>query len=280
MSARRLAWAAFALLAVASGAFFAWRAVRVPSVTITLVPGRSIWEVADKLAGAGLGTRDEVLSLATDEAWLRGLGVPTTSRVDSRRTAATALEGFVYPETYAVPMGGPSKVVLERAVRQFSRVWEELRSRHADRVEALADEFGLTDFDLVTLASLVEEEMALRSEAPRIAGVFLNRLRKDMRLETDPTLMYRPDRVGRPPTPAERRDRSNPYNTYAYKGLPPGPICSPGRDALLGVLTAERHNYLFFVAKRDGSRSHAFAVTYEDHEANIDRYLGKKPKAP
>jgi len=89
--------------------------------------------------------------------------------------------------------------------------------------------------------------------------------------------LYRPDRVAQKPTPSERRDASNPYNTYVIQRLPPGPICSPGEGALRAVLEAESHDFVFFVAKRDGTGGSAFAATLEEHQANIDRYLRKPP---
>jgi UPF0755 protein len=138
---------------------------------------------------------------------------------------------------------------------------------------ALRARYGVTARDVITLASLVEKEAADRAEGPRIAGVFYNRLAAGMRLQTDPTLVYHPDRFGAKPTPAHRRDRSNPYNTYAFDGLPPGPICNPGPAALRAALQPERHDLLYFVARRDGSGRHAFARTYAEHRGNVQRFL-------
>ncbi|MFO0751047.1 MAG: endolytic transglycosylase MltG [Myxococcota bacterium] len=248
-------------------------------VQLTLIPGQSVWEAADRMAALGIGTRDEVLALAADEAFARDtlglhdlVGPARAVRPDG--VAPTWLEGFLYPETYNVGPGTSPRDALERAVRQFQRVWRELRASHAQALAALQAR-GFSEAKLIVLASLVEEETADPTEARRVAGVFYNRLGRGMRLETDPTLMYRPDRVGRPPTPTERRDASNPYNTYATAGLPPGPICSPGRTALEAVLDPESHDFLFFVARRDGTGGHAFAATLDEHQANIDRYLRK-----
>jgi UPF0755 protein len=251
--------------------------VRRDRVDVLLVPGRSVWDHAKTLAKLGFGTEQDALALMTDEAFARSLDLPIKDRAPrGDGVASTWLEGFIYPETYRIARGDPRQA-LELAAAQFKKVWAGLLAKHGPTVTRLREVYGLSEADLIILASLVEKEMALRDEAPRIAGVFLNRIAKGMRLETDPTLMYRPDRVGRAPTPTERRDATNPYNTYSIKGLPPGPICSPGLHALEGVLAPETHDFLFFVAKRDGTRSHAFAKTFEEHEANIDRYLRKKP---
>ncbi len=277
---KKLSYAAVIALALLAGAYASLELMRTPTKRIMLIPGRSLWEVADKLEASGIGTRAEVMALAANETWVRGLGLPVKSR-DLRADGidSTWLEGFVYPDTYDIAEGSAAQAVLEKAVARFRQVWGALSDKYEERIDALEAAYGLTEADIIVLASLVEEEMALKSEAPVIAGVFLNRLEKGMRLETDPTLMYRPDRVGKPPSPTERRDASNPYNTYAFKGLPPGPICSPSREALEGVLAAATHEYIFFVARRDGSRGHAFAKTYDEHRANIERHL-KKSKPP
>jgi len=249
-------------------------------VVVTLLPGRSVWEAASAIDKKLPGTREAVLAIAADASWARARGLPVRER-EPRADGVqdTWLEGFVYPETYFFAPDASAEEVLERAVAEFEEVFAALRVSHAEAFSRHEAELGLGPAEVVVLASLVEEETSLRDEAPRIAGVFLNRLRRGMRLQTDPTLMYRPDRVAAVPTPNERRDASNPYNTYAIKGLPPGPICSPGRPALTAVLEAETHDYLFFVARRDGTRAHAFAATLEEHEANIDRYLRKKAPA-
>lgn len=283
-------WVWLTLVVVALGLAAAGYLVlkaRGERVVLTLVPGRSVWEAADTIDKAFPGTKRAVLERAGDAAWVRAQGLPIaegTTRARADGVQSTWLEGFVYPETYFIAASGdPDELadeVLGRATRQFKKVFGALQQSHAAAFAALQSELGLGPAEVVVLASLVEEETSRREDAPKIAGVFLNRLRRGMRLETDPTLMYRPDRVGRKPTPAERRDASNPYNTYVIQGLPPGPICSPGEGALLAVLAAETHDYVFFVAKRDGSGGSAFAATLEEHQANIDRYLKKQPASP
>src|SRR5690606_20093580 len=114
--------------------------------------------------------------------------------------------------------------VLTRAVRQFQTAWEELAKTHATDLQAMQQRYDLDVLGIVTLASLVEREVQAPEEAARVAGVFYNRLAKGMPLQTDPTLIYHPDRVGLTPTRTHRLDATNPYNTYARGGLPPGPI--------------------------------------------------------
>jgi UPF0755 protein len=281
-SARRQRWALWAgigLLAVALalGGVLILR-TKTPHVVLTLLPGRSLWQAADSIEEVLPGRAREVLARAGDEAWVRALGVPLRARAPRQDGVLdTWLEGFLFPETYFFSPDASADEVIRRAVRQFHKVFEGLQDSHRAAFAALSEELGLGPAEVVVLASLVEKETGRKDEAPRVAGVFLNRLRRGMRLETDPTLMYRPDRVGRAPTPTERKDATNPYNTYAIDGLPPGPICSPTRASLVAVLEAETHDYLFFVAKRDGKGGSAFATTLDEHRDNIERYL-RRPR--
>ncbi len=145
---------------------------------------------------------------------------------------------------------------------QFLTVWKELEPR--------AREQKISMKDLVTLASIIEKETGVAEERPLIAAVFLNRMRRGMRLETDPTVIYGiPNFDGN----LRRRDLENPdnpYNTYKIPGLPPGPIANPGRGALEAVLAPATVDSLFFVSKNDGT--HVFSDTYADHERRVDEY--------
>lgn len=245
-------------------------------LVLTFVPGQSVWEDARRVEALGIGPAADVLALAADYRFAREtLGLPIGPERAPRADGVqqTYLEGFLYPETYFLPLDATPEVAVRRAASEFKAVWKELTTRYRSDLLAITGRYGLTEADLVTLASLVEEEVRVPEEAARVAGVFYNRLEKRMRLQTDPTLVYRPADVGREPTPKDRRDATNPYNTYASAGLPPGPICSPGRGALEAALRPERHDLLYFVAKRDEAGSHAFARTLEEHEANVSRYL-------
>lgn len=242
---------------------------------LTLIPGESVWEAADRIAALGIGDASEVVALAADHAYVSGLGLPVGPPREPRTDGAahTYLEGFLYPDTYFLPLDATPRDAVERAAAQFLVVWGRVSARLETDLRAIAARHGLTTLDVITMASLIEEEAQARAEGPRIAGVFYNRLAKGMRLQTDPTLVYRPDRQGRAPTRADRLDATNPYNTYAIAGLPPGPIASPAEQAIEAALRPERHDLLFFVAMRDGTGRHAFSRTLAEHEANIDRYL-------
>jgi UPF0755 protein len=141
---------------------------------------------------------------------------------------------------------------------------------------ALMSERGLTLRELTTLASLVELETARADERPRIAAVFLNRLRRGMLLQTDPTIIYALRKQGRWDGNIRKPDLmiDSPYNTYRYAGLPPGPIASPGREALRAVLDPAPVKDLYFVSRNDGS--HHFSATLREHERAVDRYQRRR----
>lgn len=178
----------------------------------------------------------------------------------------TPPEGSILPETYDVHRGEERAAVLQRMLDAQDRLLGDL---WAKRQEGLP--FRTPD-QAVTLASIVEKETALAAERPRIAAVFVNRLRSGIRLESDPTIIYGLTQ-GRPLGRGIRRselERPTPYNTYQINGLPPTPIANPGRASLAAVLDPPKSTELFFVA--DGTGGHVFATTYADHLRNVARW--------
>jgi UPF0755 protein len=173
-------------------------------------------------------------------------------------------EGRFFPDTYRFPSGTTDAAFLKRALRTMDgRLADEWRSRQP----------GLplqTPYDALVLASIVEKETGVAAERARIAGVFIERLRKGMRLESDPTVIYG---LGAGFDGNLRREdlrRPTPYNTYVHKGLPPTPIAAPGLDSLRSVLHPDADGSLFFVAKGDGT--HHFSDTFEEHQRAVHRY--------
>lgn len=179
-------------------------------------------------------------------------------------SAATA-EGYLFPETYEFLTGAPPSDVVRRMLHQFSSVFAELRdSSPAPRSSPLAPS------QVVILASIVEREAKVPEEYPRIAGVFLNRLNRHLPLQSCATVEYLlHERKGR--LSVEDTKIESPYNTYLHVGLPPGPICNPGRRALTAALNPERNDFLFFVARGDGT--HIFSRTAAEHAANCRTLL-------
>jgi UPF0755 protein len=181
--------------------------------------------------------------------------------------AARNAEGRLMPNTYDLPWRAEPSVLVTTLTQQFATVWDR-------ECALLAASSSLTKDQVITLASIVQSEAASIAEMPRIAGVYVNRLRVGMPLAADPTVQYA---IG------ERRrltfkdlEVNSPYNTYGRAGLPPGPICNPGVDALKAALRPERHGYFFFVANPDGSGTHVFAKTGEEHVRNAREYRRKR----
>ncbi|MFN4297753.1 MAG: endolytic transglycosylase MltG [Brevundimonas sp.] len=175
-------------------------------------------------------------------------------------------EGSLLPETYEVTRGETRAEVVRRMQQAHDELLAELWAGRSPNLPVNTPE------EAVILASIVEKETGLAEERPQVAAVFISRLRRGMRLESDPTIVYGVN-GGRPLGRGIRRselDRVTPYNTYRIDGLPPTPIANPGREALAAVLNPPETEYLFFVA--DGTGGHAFARTYEEHLANVARW--------
>ncbi len=222
---------------------------------VTIPEGATIRQIATLLDQDGLVDRDRFLQLATDPA-VASYYVPE----------ADTLEGFLFPDTYHFIKGVTAEDVIETIVGRFFRKVpgeDELRAR----------ELGMSLYQIVTLASIIEKEAVLDREKPIIAGVFYNRLRRGMRLQADPTVLYGKNRRGR----ITRRDlrSKHPYNTYVQNGLPPGPIANPGEASLKAALYPARVKYLYFVSKNDGT--HHFSRTLREHNRAVRKYqLGRK----
>ena len=194
------------------------------------------------------------------------------------RPEGASLEGYLFPETYTVS----SDLTAEDAVFQMLTVFDE---RFNQELRDRAAEMGLTVHQVVTLASSVVREAAVAEARPTIAAVDLNRIEAGMTLGADPTVQYV---IGNEtewwpvlePDDPQRPEADSPYNTYIYEGLPPGPICNPSYPSMFAVLEPAPVDFLYFVAKNDGSGEHAFALTLEEQTANIDLYLNGGGAAP
>jgi len=239
-------------------------------MVLTVKEGFNVWQVAQAMEEAGIATADEVMALLKDREFAKREGVPAGPERD--RTVSL-LEGFIFPETYFVAPGQRLESIIDRMVKQCRKEIEKAKRTHLVRYSIMMEQMGLNDHDLVTLASIVERETALPHEKKLVASVFLNRLRKQMPLQSDPTLTYSEEKRGGKPTAADRKDESNPYNTYAHKGLPPGPICNPGRESLAAVAAPASTEFLYFVSRNDGTGGHHFSVNYEEHQRAVKKFL-------
>jgi UPF0755 protein len=226
----------------------------VDLVPITFREGLTIRQMAAVFEEKGFGPASSFIAAAQN-------GGP----IQSLDPDAPDLEGYLFPDTYALPRKATAEQLAGAMVARFQKVLSnDLRSRAQSR--------GLSLRELVTLASLVEKETGRPEERPLIAAVYWNRLKVGMGLQCDPTVIYALERAGRYAGNITREDLrfDSPYNTYRYAGLPPGPIAAPGLASLQAVVEPADVPYLYFVSKNDGS--HAFAATLDEHNRNVQQY--------
>jgi UPF0755 protein len=223
-------------------------------IVATFPEGLTAVEMAKIFESHGFGPASAFTQAAKDAAPIRDLD-----------PAATDLEGYLFPETYALSRHTDAAKLVRLMVAAFEHVLTpELRQAAAERHMSVRQ--------IVTLASIVEKETARPDERPLVASVYSNRLRIGMALQCDPTVIYALQRAGRYNGNLRHDDLAfdSPYNTYRYPGLPPGPIASPGRASLEAAAHPADADFLYFVSRNDGS--HEFARTLDEHNRNVQKY--------
>ncbi|MBN1831297.1 MAG: endolytic transglycosylase MltG [Deltaproteobacteria bacterium] len=217
---------------------------------VTFPEGYTIEQIADVLDSNELVEKEEFVILAHKPAVLKQYNI-----------VGPSLEGYLYPDTYHFPRGISPSAAIDAMISRFRQLTGPLEKR--------AEVLGMTMEEVIILASIVEKETGLGDERPKIASVFLNRLKQGMRLESDPTVIYGINGFNGNLT---RKDLEEPtlYNTYVIRGLPIGPIANPGLEAIKAVLFPEETDYLYFVSKNDGS--HHFSKTLSDHNMAVRFY--------
>ncbi|RJG17902.1 endolytic transglycosylase MltG [Paenibacillus thiaminolyticus] len=234
-------------------------------IRFTIPEGYTVAQIADKLADEGYVNKDTFLKLTDDIAWLSGQsGLAAQIPADER--IKHSLEGYLFPETYEMKEGSSEKEII---LRMLGEMEQQLNGILPDWETELKNK-SLTLHQWLTAASLIEREVVVEEERPLVAGVIFNRIDQGMRLQIDATVQYALDK------PKERLyykdlDIESPYNTYQIDGLPPGPIASPSSASLVAAIWPESTDYLFYVTKKDGSYTHLFAKTYEEHLKNIEK---------
>ena len=226
------------------------------SYPITLPEGINLYEIADILEEKNIMSKHEFLSLSKDQDFIE----------DLLGEKLLSLEGYFFPETYHFEKSLSAKIVIETMVKRFLVVYSKVMSQKNIHTE-------LSRHDIVRLASIVEKETGAPHERPRIAAVFLNRLRKKMRLQSDPTIIYGIlAQTGRLIKDIRKKDitNPNPYNTYTIPGLPLEPIANPGRESLHAIVFPEKTDELYFVSRNDGT--HYFSKTYNEHKKAVRKY--------
>ena len=220
---------------------------------LTVPEGLTVKQISGLFATRGLVDKEEFMGLAMDK------GFAASHKIDGLST-----EGYLFPDTYLLSKGMGERQIIDLMINRFWQVFDSL---------VQGKELPMSIREIVTLASIVEKETGLAEERPVIASVFLNRLKKRMRLESDPTVIY--DLKGFDGN-LKKKDLRTPslYNTYRHRGLPPGPIANPGRASLDAVLNPVQTNYLYFVSKNDGS--HFFSGTLKEHNRAVTRYQKRR----
>jgi UPF0755 protein len=241
------------------------------SVRVPVPEGLSHMDLATRFEETRVSSSAEFLRAARDPALLAELGI-----------GGSSAEGYLFPATYTLLADSDPKDVIRTLVAEAKKRLAKLRTQHPGAFEVL-EQRGMSERDVLTLASIVEKEARLDDERPLIASVFFNRLndpefRPARMLQSDPTASYA-CRIPLPEvpscagfhgsvTPAMLRDASNPYNTYRHPGLPPGPISNPGEASIVAVLAPAQTDYLYFVTK--GGGRHTFSKTFGEHREAIE----------
>lgn len=220
----------------------------------TIPEGKNLYEIGKMLEEKGVTNYVEFINLARDPVFAAQLGIKGTS-----------VEGYLYPDTYDFYSELPAEQVIRIMVNQFKKKTKD--------IDFKVQKFGpykLTKEEVITMASIVEKETGDKAERPLIAGVFHNRLKKRMRLQSDPTTIY--GMYERYTGNIKRSDllEPTPYNTYTIKALPIGPISNPGIESIKAVLEPASHNFLYFVSQNDGT--HIFSETYESHQTAVNKW--------
>jgi len=217
----------------------------------TIPEGYTMRQIAVAAEQAGLGTESEFMRVCSDAEFIKKSGIN-----------ADSLEGYLFPDTYFFPKSTGIPNILMTMIRRF-------RSVFTAQWEKRAQEMGFSVHEIVTLASIIEKETGIAAERPLISSVFHNRLKKKMRLQTDPTVIYGIDNFDGNLT-RKHLETLTPYNTYQIRGLPPGSIASPGEKSLQAALWPAKTDYLYFVSK--GDKTHEFSTNLEDHNRAVRKY--------
>jgi UPF0755 protein len=228
---------------------------RTELIQITIPEGLTFWQIGALLEKEGLADAKRFDTLCRDKNWFKDTGIQ-----------ADTLEGYLFPETYRFEKNTTEEKIIKTMVNQFHQRFNSQRRQRAR-------EMGMTPHQIITLASLIEKETAVDSERTLISAVFHNRLKKGIRLECDPTVIYALENFD---GNIKKKDLfvDSPYNTYRYRGLPPGPIANPGENSLVAALFPTNSQAYYFVSKNNGT--HHFSTTLSEHNRAVNRFQKRK----
>ncbi|TCS83804.1 endolytic transglycosylase MltG [Tepidibacillus fermentans] len=228
--------------------------VVLDTVRFTIPEGYTILQIADKLSKEGIVNKENFLKLAKEGNFNYDFikAIPNNANIQYR------LEGYLFPDTYVVKKGATEEEIINMMLHQFQKEWKP------EWTKVLQNQ-KMSIHQAVTLASIVEREVSVAKERPIVSGVFYNRLNNKWKLQSCATVQF---------VLGKQKDRltfadlaiKNPYNTYINDGLPPGPISNPGIEAIKAAIFPAKHDYFFFVTKKDGSGEHYFSKTFAEHQ--------------
>lgn len=226
-------------------------------IKITFPEGLILYQFAERVEQAGISTAEEFINETNNYFMEKGYDFDTTNLYYN-------LEGYIFPDTYYFSEDQDVSDIVDKLAETMENVFTQ---EYIDR----AEELGLTIHDVLTIASLIEREAFNNEERERISGVIYNRLEIGMPLQIDASVIYGlgEGKVHKTRVLYEDLEKDNPFNTYKNKGLPPGPIASPGKESIHAALYPEEHDYFYYVM---GENGHVFAASYNEHLKNVSKY--------
>ncbi len=227
--------------------------------TLTVPEGFTVEQIADKCQELGFCSAKEFLAECKSGDFEYPFEIPSTE-------VTYALQGFLFPATYDIYADMTPKELIQDMIDKFNSIY-------TDEFKQKAEKLGYTDFEVLTMASIVEKECKLDKDRPMVAGVFINRLNDDMPLQVDPSVLYvvTDGQYDQAELSYDDLEVDSPYNTYKYTGLPVGPICNPGEASIEGVLNAVKHDYYYYLTSDESNGACIFNETYEGHLEDIEK---------
>lgn len=234
--------------------FLAIRGHRTVPVRLVVPSVRTISEMAERISNQMMVDAETLESILTDEQECHKLGFTIET-----------IPAFFIPDTYEIYWDASTEKILQKLKDGYDQFWDDTRL-------SKSEEIGLSPIEVSIMASIVDSETSVDDEKPRVAGLYMNRLHKGMKLQSDPTVIYATGDFSIRRVLKNHLKIDSPYNTYMYEGLPPGPIRIPTIAGIDAVLNHERNNYIFMCAKEDLSGTHNFASNSAEHQANARKY--------
>jgi len=228
---------------------------KVKQYKVFIPEGYTVFQIAEFLESKGVTDREAFLEKCFSRQYISSLGIE-----------ADSLEGYLFPDSYLFLRNLQPEDVIEAMVRRFRQIYT---TQYSER----ARELGFSDYNILIFASLIEKEAAISEERFLVSGVYHNRLKRNMRLNSCVTVIYGIKNFDGNLTKRDL-ERHTPYNTYIIRGLPPGPVCNPGKEAIVAALYPTKTKYLYFVSKNDGS--HHFSSTLKEHNMAVWKYQKKR----